>query len=90
MRLIMWVLTIIFALAGLSVRADAGASLGFGPNLVELVSRGLFFLAVLACPFLWARSYGLVPRPLQVPGKSRLFMALALLFAVPLILPWHG
>lgn len=89
MRLIMWIMTITFSLAGLALRADHGAWLGLGPQLTELFSRGLLLLAALACPFLWARSYGLVPRSLQIPGKQRLMMGLALLLAVPLILPWN-
>ena len=89
MRMIMWTLTIIFSLAGLTLWQDHGASLGLGPYVGELVAKSLFFFAVLACPFLWARSYGFVPRMLQVPGKERLFMALALLFAFPLFIPWH-
>ena len=88
MRLIMWILTIAFALTGLSLWADHGAFLGLGPRLGDLAMKGFFFLAILACPFLWARSYGFVPRMMQVPGKQRLFMALAMLFAIPLVLPW--
>lgn len=89
MRLIMWIVTIIFALAGLALRAD-GASL-FAPYsyLAVYFFKGCFLIAALACPFLWARSYGLVPRALQMPGKERLMVALAAILAIPLILPWH-
>jgi hypothetical protein len=89
MRMLMWTLTIIFSLAGLTLWVDHGASLGFGPHLGELFAKGLFFLAFLACPFLWAFSYGFVPHTLQVSGKSRFFMGLAVILAVPLVLPWH-
>ncbi len=90
MRLIMWILTIAFALAGLALRADDGMWLG--PSLAYLGDtfvKGLFVLAALCCPFLWARSYGFVPRALQIPGRERLMMALAMILAIPLVLPWH-
>jgi hypothetical protein len=88
MRLIMWIITIALALTGLALRADHGAWLGGAAYLGEWLSRGCFILAVLACPFLWTRSYGLVPRPLQVPGRHRMMLALALIVAAPLILPF--
>jgi hypothetical protein len=89
MRLIMWIVTIIFALAGLALRAD-GASL-FAPYsyLAVYFFKGCFLIAALACPFLWARSYGLVPRALQMPGKERLLMALALRWRSPLSSPFR-
>ena len=89
MRLIMWIVTIIFALAGLALQVD-GASL-FAPYsyLAVYFFKGCFLIAALACPFFWARSYGIVPGPLQMPGKERLMMALAIILAIPLILPWH-
>ncbi len=90
MRLIMWILTIVFLLAGLALQADDGS--WFGPSLAYLqddVVKGFFFLAALACPFLWARSYGFVPRPLMIPGTQRFMMGLTLILAIPLVLPWH-
>ncbi|MBO9581589.1 MAG: hypothetical protein J7498_11910 [Sphingobium sp.] len=89
MRLIMWIMTIAFALSGLALQAD-GAS-WFAPYgyLAVYFFRGCVFIAILACPFLWARSYGFVPSALRVSGKSRLMMALAAVAAIPLILPWH-
>jgi len=30
-----------------------------------------------------------VPAPLVVPGRSRLFLGLALILAAPLLLPWQ-
>ena len=89
MRLIMWILTIAFALMGLALRADEGAWLGDYAYLGMLFVKGLFVLAALACPFLWARSYGFIPRALQISGKERLMMGLALILAIPLILPWQ-
>ncbi len=89
MRLIMWILTIAFALAGLALRADDGWWFGADAWLGDTVMKDCFVLALLACPFLWARSYGFVPRPLQVPGSQRFMMALAMILAIPLILPWQ-
>jgi len=89
MRPIMWTLTIIFALAGLSLRADHGSWFAPYVYLGDYFMKGSFILAVLSCPFLWARSYGFMPRGLLVPGKERMMLALALVLAVPLILPWH-
>ena len=83
MRLVMWILTIAFALTGLSLWVDGGF-VG-----AREVARGLAFLAILACPFLWARPTGLVPDEIVVPGKSRLMLGLALILAAPLILPWQ-
>lgn len=83
MRLVMWILTIAFALTGLSLWVDGGF-VG-----AHEVARGLAFLAILACPFLWARPTGLVPDEIAVPGKSRLMLGLALILAAPLILPWQ-
>ncbi len=60
---------------------------GLGPNLTDLFAKGFFGLALLACPFLWARSYGFMPRGLQVPGKPRFMAGLAIILAVPLVLP---
>ncbi len=84
MRLIMWTLTIIFALAGLALRADQGAWFGAYAYLGDYFMKGFFILATHCCPFLRARSYGFMPRGLQVPGKERMMLALALILAVPL------
>lgn len=82
MRLLMWLTTILFALAGLALRAQ--------PPLpgAAMLGAGAFLLAGLACPLLWARPSGLVPDALAIPGKRRLLLALALILAAPLILPW--
>jgi hypothetical protein len=79
----MWLLTIGFALASLSLWTDGGFA------GADRVARGLALLAILACPLLWARPAGLVPRALAVPGKHRLLLALALVLAAPLLLPWQ-
>ena len=83
MRLLMWIFTIAFALAGLALWADGGFT---GADVVARVLGGL---ALLACPFVWARSDGLVPDEITLPGKRRLMLGLALLLASPLILPWQ-
>lgn len=83
MRLILWILTIAFALTGLSLWVDGGF-VG-----ARDVARGLGLLAVLACPFLWAQPDGLVPAPLAVPGKPRFMLGLALILSTPLTLPWQ-
>lgn len=87
MKLLSWTFTILFALAGLALRADRMFAIptafsGFAP----IVAKGCFVLAILACPFLWARPDGLMPDALAIPGKNRLMMALALIIATPLIL----
>lgn len=82
MRFLMWIFTIAFALAGITVRAAGG----FYPD--RPVEKGLFLLAFLACPFLWARPDGFMPDALAVPGKHRFALALALILSAPLILPW--
>ena len=83
MRLLMWTLTIAFALTGLSLWADGGF-VG-----AHDVARGLGLFAVLSCPFFWSRPDGLVPDPIAISGKSRLMLCLALLLATPLMLPWQ-
>lgn len=83
MRLTMWILTVMFALAGLAVWGDHSL-LG-----ADRLAQGLFALALLACPFVWARTCGLLPETLVIPGKTRLMMALTVLVAAPLLLPWQ-
>ncbi len=78
----MWILTIAFALTGLSLWVDVPF---FG---AREVARGCGILAFLACPFLWGRP-GFIPDGLVVPGKSRFMAGLALIFAAPLLLPWE-
>ncbi|MBO9671039.1 MAG: hypothetical protein J7485_11015 [Sphingobium sp.] len=85
----MWIVTIAFALAGLALRADGASWFAPYSYLAVYFFKGCFFIALLACPFLWARSYGLVPRALMLSGTERLMMALAAIVAIPLILPWH-
>jgi len=83
MRLLMWILTIAFALSALTLWVE-GHFLG----ALDL-GRGLAFLALLSCPFFWARPDGLVPDALAVGGKRRLMLGLALVLATPLLLPWQ-
>lgn len=82
MRLLMWILTIAFALAGLGLSVDSGFA------GARMAATGLGLLALLSCPFLWAPD-GLVPEAIVVPGRQRLMLGLALLVAAPLILPWQ-
>ena len=84
MRLLMWLLTILFALGGLTLRVDGGF---IGASRVGL---GLLLLAFLSCPFLWARPTGLLPHELALPAKRRLLLSLALICASPLLLPWQA
>ena len=83
MRLLMWSLTIAFALGRLALRVDGGF-----PG-AEAAGGVLGLLALLACPFFWARPDGLVPEEISPPGRHRLLLGLALLLASPLILPWQ-
>ncbi len=82
MRLLMWILTIAFALAGLGLWATGGFA------GAQITARCLGFMALLSCPFIWAPG-GLVPDAIAMPGKQRLMLGLALLVATPLILPWQ-
>lgn len=82
MRQLSWLLTIVFTLSSLALGADrrlAGA---------DVLAPGLAALAVLACPFLWAPQNGLLAGILDIPGKRRFLLALALMLATPLLLPW--
>jgi len=83
MRLLMWFLTILFALAGGALRLQehfaGAASLGIAALL----------LAILACPLLWARPGGIIPDAIAPSGKRRLIIALMLVLAAPLVLPWQ-
>jgi hypothetical protein len=89
MRLVMWIFTILFALAGLALRDDGAFPLlsDYG-DYAPWIAEGLFIFAVLACPFFWAPRYQLVPRAIALSGMQRLLLALALIIATPLILPW--
>ncbi len=85
MRLLLWFLTIMLALAGLALRADHGFA------GADLVAKGCIIVAVLACPLLWARPGGIVSDALGgmiFTGKDRLMLTLALLLSAPVMLPW--
>lgn len=85
MRLLLWFLTIMLALAGLALRADHGFA-GAG-----LVAQGCLIVAALACPFLWARPGGVLADALGgaiFTGKDRLMLSLAVLLSAPVMLPW--
>jgi hypothetical protein len=89
MRLIMWIIAILSALAGLALRADGGFGVAAPANVyAPWIAQGLFIVAILACPFLWAPRYQLVPRALAPTGKQRFLLVLALILATPLLLPW--
>lgn len=81
MRLIAWLLTIGFGLAGLAFRVQGGIPHAFQAG------TGLLILAGLTCPLLWRKDGGLLSF-LRVRAKDRIMLALAMLIAVPLMLPW--
>lgn len=81
MRLIAWLLTIAFGLAGIAFREQGGI-----PHAFE-AGTALLVLAGLACPFLWGKGNGILAG-IGIRGKDRLFLALAMILAVPLALPW--
>jgi len=83
MRLLMWLLTIAFALAGLALRVQPSFAGAF------TLGTGSLALAALACPLLWARPAGIVPDALAIPGRRRLLLGFALILAAPLLLPWQ-
>lgn len=80
MKLIGWLLCIGCALAGLALRVQGGmATTWIGGTM-------LLILAALACPLLWMPDGG----PLgwtSVTRRDRIMLGLALILAVPLILP---
>lgn len=81
MRLIAWLFTLGFGLAGIAFREQGGIAFAFE------VGTGLLILAFLACPVLWRRDGGLLSW-LGATRKDRIMLALALLLAAPLMLPW--
>ena len=83
MSLIAWILTIAFGFGGLGLWIDGGF---VGAKTSSVV---LCVIALLACPFLWARPGGLVPDELAPAAKVRLMLVLALVLATPLMLPWQ-
>ena len=82
MRLLAWIMTVAFALAGVALREQGGFA------LASWVGQGCLILATLACPLLWQQPAGLIPALITVGGRSRLMLGLALVFAAPLLLPW--
>lgn len=81
MRLIAWLLTLAFGLAGIAFRAQGGIPYAFA------VGTGMLILAALACPLIWAKDTGVLA-PLGPTRKVRIMSALALILSAPLILPW--
>lgn len=81
MRLIAWLLTIGFALAGIAFREQGGIV------HAREAGNGFLILAGLACPFLWRKGLGLLSR-LGVKGKDRFVLGLVMILAVPLAFPW--
>jgi hypothetical protein len=81
MRLIAWLLTIAFGLAGLAFRVQGGIPHAFD------VGTGLLVLAGLSCPLLWGRDGGVLSF-LGIRVKDRVMLALVMLIAVPLVFPW--
>lgn len=81
MRLIAWLLTIAFGLAGLAFRVQGGIAHAYE------VGTALLALAGLCCPLLWRADGGLLSF-LGVRAKDRIMLALAMIVAMPLALPW--
>lgn len=81
MRLIAWLLTLAFALAGIAFRVQGGIPFAF------LIGTGLLILAALACPLVWAPDTGLLGA-LWPTRKFRVMSGLALILSAPLLLPW--
>ncbi|MCE7795772.1 hypothetical protein LWE61_04275 [Sphingobium sufflavum] len=81
MRLIAWLLTLIFGLAGLALREQGGIPFAFQ------IGTGALMLAALSCPLVWAPDTGLLAG-LWPTRKFRVMSGLALILATPLILPW--
>lgn len=81
MRLIAWLLTVAFGLAGIAFREQGGI-----PHAFQ-IGNGLLMLAGLSCPLMWAPDTGLLAA-LSPTRKFRVMSGLALILAVPLILPW--
>lgn len=79
MRMIAWLLTLVFGLAGLALREQGGVP------FAHPLGTGLLALCALACPLLWRRDGGLLGW-LGATGKDRLMLGLALVLATPLIL----
>ncbi|MFT3967895.1 MAG: hypothetical protein QM690_18650 [Sphingobium sp.] len=81
MRLIAWLLTLAFGLAGLAFRVQGGIPHAF------MAGTALLVLAGLSCPLLWRGDGGMLSF-LGIRAKDRFMVALAMLVAVPLALPW--
>lgn len=81
MAAIMWLITIIAALAGAALWTDH--SLPFA----ETLRWWAIGLAVLACPLFWRGRHGLLTW-LPFGAKERLMAFIAGIFALPLVLPW--
>jgi len=81
MRLIAWLLTLAFGLAGIALREQGGIPYAFA------IGKGMLILAALSCPLIWAKDSGLLAI-LSPTRKIRIMTALALILSAPLILPW--
>jgi hypothetical protein len=81
MRLIAWLLTLTFGLAGVAFREQGGIPCAF------MIGTGLLILAALACPLIWAKDMGALAI-LSPTRKIRVMAGLALILSAPLILPW--
>lgn len=85
MRLLLWILTIGFALGGLALCVDhrfAGAT---------LAGKGCLLIAALACPVLWAKEGGVLAGMtggLIFTGRDRLMLSIAVVLSAPVLLPW--
>ncbi|WP_443969695.1 hypothetical protein [Sphingobium sp. CR28] len=85
MRMLLWILTVGFALGGLALCADQGFA------GATRAGQGCLLIAALSCPLLWAKEGGVLAgmtRGLIFTGRDRLLLSTALLLAAPVILPW--
>lgn len=79
MRIIAWLLTIVFGLAGLALRVQGGI------GHAQLVGTLLIMLGGLACPVFWMRDCGLLAW-VGATRRDRLMFGIAFVLAMPLIL----
>ncbi len=73
MALIGWIIGLTAFLGGIALRMDLGV-----PHW-DLLSKGLFTIAFLACPMIWRDG------PLGITRGQRISLGLAMVLALPLV-----
>ncbi len=73
MAIIGWIISICALLGGLALRQDMPIA------RADLIARGLFCVAFLACPAIWSA------KPLGIGRVPRVMACLAMIFALPLL-----